>query len=154
VAKFRISQTINAPPARVFDVFTDFAHAAQRIPAITKLELLSDGSVRKGTRFRETRVVFKQQATQELEIAAFEPPRAYAVSCTTGGVRYVTTFTFAAAGGGTEVVVEMQTEALTAMAKLMSPATSMMLGGMISKCLTDDVQAIKTFIETGKSAKA
>lgn len=154
MAGFRISRTINAPPARVFEAFTDFAHAAERIPAITKLELLTDGPVRKGTRFRETRVVFKQQATEELEVTAFDPPRAYGVGCTSCGVRYATTFTFAPVDGGTEVIVELQTEALTTMAKLLSPVTSVMLGGMVGKCLTDDVEAIKTFIETGRSAKA
>ena len=37
------STTVAAPPERVFEVYTDLAKAAERIPDITSLELLTDG---------------------------------------------------------------------------------------------------------------
>ena len=73
------SKFVQAPPEATFDAFTDLRSAPDRIEAITALEVLGDGPVGVGTRFRETRVVFKREATEEMEITAFDRPNSYAV---------------------------------------------------------------------------
>lgn len=45
---------VAAHAARVFEVFTDLPRAAERIPAITKIEMLTEGPFRVGTRWRES----------------------------------------------------------------------------------------------------
>ena len=49
-----LSKTIDAEPAEVFDRITDLHNAAERIEAITHLEVLTEGPIGAGTRFRET----------------------------------------------------------------------------------------------------
>lgn len=84
-----ITTTIAAPLARVFALFTDLEHAAQNIAAIQSLELLTPGPMRKGTRFRETRVMFGKQATEEMEVVDFVPGRSYSVAAESCGARYL-----------------------------------------------------------------
>lgn len=46
-----------APRERVFDVCSSFEHAADRIAGIERVEMLTDGPMRVGTWFRETRIM-------------------------------------------------------------------------------------------------
>jgi hypothetical protein len=62
-------------------VFTDLDGAAERVDGIQKLEKLTDGPVGLGTRFRETRRMFRKEAAEEMEFTAFEPGRSYGVCC-------------------------------------------------------------------------
>ena len=44
------------------------------IPDITALEMLSEGPFGEGTRWRETRVMFKKEAVEEMWVTGFPPP--------------------------------------------------------------------------------
>jgi uncharacterized protein YndB with AHSA1/START domain len=83
-----------APRERVFAAFTDLEHAAENVAAIVRVEVLTDGPVGRGTRFRETRVMFRREATEELEITAFDPPQSYTVEADSCGTHWRTTFQF------------------------------------------------------------
>jgi len=61
--QFTLDKHIAAPPMRVFAAASDFRNAPQRIHGIKKVEMLSTGPVGVGTRFKETRVLFKKEAT-------------------------------------------------------------------------------------------
>jgi len=65
---------IEAPREVVFDAALDLHSAAENIGAITKMEVLTDGPIGLGTRFRETRVMFRKEATELMEITVFERP--------------------------------------------------------------------------------
>lgn len=121
---------IDAPPARVFEVFTDLARAAGRVQGIKRLELLTDGPVGKGTRFRETRVMFGREATETMEILDFQPGRAYSVGAQSCGSRYLSTFTFEPDGAGTRVRMTFGATPLSFFAKLLAPA----MGFMAKSC--------------------
>lgn len=54
-----VSTQVSAPLKKVFGIFTEVDKAAERIPAISKLEMLSDGPFGDGTRWRETRLMKK-----------------------------------------------------------------------------------------------
>ena len=56
---------VAAPQERVFNVYTQLDRLAGRIPTITAVEVLTDGPFGEGTRWRETRVVMKKEATEE-----------------------------------------------------------------------------------------
>ena len=61
----RTERFVTRPVEDVFAVFTDLHRAAERIRGIERLEVLTDGPVGKGTRFRETRIMFRREATEE-----------------------------------------------------------------------------------------
>ncbi len=144
--KVSITETIGAPREEVFAAFTDLEHCAEHIDAIVKCEVLTDGPVGVGTRFRETRVMFKREATEEMEITKFDPPSSYTVEAESCGAHYSTIFRFEPEGAGTRVECEFGAQPVTFMAKLMSPLSCMM-AGTLRKCLTQDMEQIKARVE-------
>ena len=57
MAKVKVSTEVKAPVERVFELFTDIEHAAERVSAIEKIEVLSTGPFNLGYRWNETRQV-------------------------------------------------------------------------------------------------
>ena len=90
MAGFELTEHVAAPPAEVFAVFADFEGAPQRTSGIDKLEVLTEGPIGPGTRFRETRTMFGRQTTEELEIVAFDEGRSYSVRCESCGCEFRT----------------------------------------------------------------
>ena len=74
---FTLNRTVNAPIDNVFRVYSDFANAAARIDGIENIEILTDDPIGKGTRFRETRIMFGREYTEEMEITEFEQNKKY-----------------------------------------------------------------------------
>lgn len=70
--RFASSKLIAAPIAETFALFIDIDQMAGRIKAITKSERITTGPIGLGTKFKETRVVFKREATETFEFTAFE----------------------------------------------------------------------------------
>ena len=147
MGQFVVSRTMAAAPSVVFERFADLRNAAKHIDAITRLEVLTDGPIGVGTRFRETRVMFKKEHTEEMEIVEFTKDKSYTVRCDSCGARYETQIRFdATPDGGTRVAMHMSWQALTFFAKLMSPLGRLMAGTM-RKCLTQDMDDLAKVIE-------
>lgn len=148
MATIQISTTVNAAPEHVFEVFSDIEKAPERVEGIVKLELLGEGPVGKGTRWRETRVMFKKEATEEMWFAAFDPPRSYVVQADSCGADYYTTFTFQPEGEGTKVDMEVLAKPRTLGAKLMWPLGALFAGTM-KKAMQKDIDDLKRVAEAG-----
>jgi hypothetical protein len=148
MAKLELTVDVAAPPERTFAVFTDLEKAPETVDGIVKLELLTEGPVGAGTRFRETRIMFKRECTEEMEITEFEPGERYAVEAETCGSHFRTVFTFAPSGEGTRVTMTTGTKALTFFAKLMSPLGGLMMGP-VKKVMLADMEALKAAAEAG-----
>ena len=116
-----VSIQIAAPIEDVFRVFTEIEKAQERIPTITKLEMLSEGPFRDGTRWRETRLFMKKEATEEMWVTGFHPPQSYTVEAESHGMRYETLFQFETQGQGTQVSWEFKGTPQTFGTKLLSP---------------------------------
>jgi carbon monoxide dehydrogenase subunit G len=121
------TEHIGAPQARVFDVFTDLRRAAGRVRAIHTLEVLTEGPIGRGTRFRETRTMCGKQTTETMEITAFDPPGSYTVEGDSCGAHYITRFTFTPEGGSTRVEMTLIVEARSLLARLFSPLANVMM---------------------------
>jgi len=141
-----VSKIIDAPLDRVFEVFTDLPGAPGRVSAIMKLEVLTDGPIGMGTRFRETRVMFKKEATETMEFIDFDPPRSYTVEANSCGCHYETSFRFEPHDGGTKVTAVFSWQARSFMAKLMSPLGKLM-GSMCIKAFNKDLGELKAHCE-------
>jgi hypothetical protein len=153
MAKLQITRQINAPPERVFEVFTDFANAASNIKQIKKLEVLTSSEIGKGTRFKETREMMGHTATEEMEITDFQPLKTYSVGCNTCGCSYLSRFDFAPENGGTRVDMTFEGKPLTFFAKLMSPLAWMMMRAM-KKCMDGDMDDLKAVAERATTTTA
>lgn len=138
---------IYRPPEDVFALFADIPSNAEHISAVERIEMLTDGPVGVGTRFRETRIMFKREATEEMEITAFDPPRGMTLSAESCGARYTSNFRFEPTDAGTRVTIEFTAEPQTFMAKMMSPMMKMM-AGKLRACFETDMAELKAVAES------
>jgi hypothetical protein len=139
MACLNLTVDIDLEPRRAFELFTDLNKAAERISGIEKLEVLTDGPIGLGTRFSETRMMFKKECTETMEITEFEHGKRYAVGCESCGCAYNSIFNFKPKGAGTEVELEVTGRPISFFAKVMSPLTALMFGSMMKKCIGKDM---------------
>lgn len=98
-----LDRYVAAPPQVVWDVVTDLEGTTPALPGVVSVERLSDdgpGGYAPGTRWRETRRMFGQDATEEMTVVEAEAPRRTVLHAEHGSVRYVTGFELAPAGNG------------------------------------------------------
>jgi len=151
--QFNTSIHVAADPARTFEAFTDLRNAAKNIRGIKHIEVLTEGPVRQGTQFRETRTMFGKDAVELMEVTAFDAPRGYSVGCGSCGARFDTDFRFTPESGGTRVDVSMKAVPTSLFAKVMAPLTGWMMAGTMRKCFENDLADIKAVAE-GKAPAA
>ena len=146
MASLQLTTRIRAPRERVFALATDVHNAAGRIPAIHRIEVLTEGPVRKGTRFKETRVMFGRPATEEMTVTEFEPPARFALGAESCGCRYHSEFHFAEQAGETEVRLTIQATPLTWFARVMGFLMRPLFKLMGKEC-GKDLAALKQLAE-------
>ncbi len=139
-------ETVQAPLERVFEIFSDVSQAANRIDGIETVEVLTEGPIGQGTRFRETRIMFGKPSTEEMEFTEFIPNQKYVVEADTCGSHFRTEFRFNANADATDVEVELTTQATSWFAKLMWPVGKLMAGSM-KKIFLADVHQLKSLCE-------
>jgi hypothetical protein len=148
MASIQLSKAIAADPARVFALASDLPNAPKFIPGIKRMEMLTSGPVGKGTKFRETRIMFGKEATETMEMIEFEPGKSYSIGCESCGVRYLTRMDFKPEGAWTRVEMHTSITPVSLMAKLMSPL-SVVMKGMMRKALDGDLESLKKAAEGG-----
>ncbi len=153
MAALSCSIRIRGTQQQVFDAISDLEHAADRIRGIVSLEKLTEGPVGLGTRFRETRIMFKKECTEEMEITEFDPPHGYRVGAEGCGCLYDTRFSVTPDGDETIVEMSFQATPTTFMGKLMLPLGKLMQGTM-KKMINQDLNDLKTHIEGGGAVSA
>ncbi len=142
----RVSRHIAAPIDVTFNVFSDVTQIAERIQGINKVDILSEVTHGGGTRWRETRVMFGREATEEMEISAYTPSQSYEVVASSHGMDYHTIYTFTEQDGGTHVEMVFIGTPITLAARLMSPLASLMQGST-QKALEADMDDLKRVCE-------
>jgi hypothetical protein len=140
---FSVDRHVAAPPDVVFARATDFRRAPETVTAIVKMEILTSGPVGVGMRFRETRVMFGREATEEMTVTTFEPPRGYTLSAESHGSRYHTELTFVPDGQGTRITMTFQGTPISFMARVMSVLMRPMMKSVMKVCAKDldDIKA-------------
>jgi carbon monoxide dehydrogenase subunit G len=151
MSELTVSTQVAAPLERTFQAFTNLEKAVERVPAITAVEILSEGPFGEGTRWRETRLMFKKEATEEMWVTGFNPPNSYTVEAESHGMKYSTLFEFTTVGDGTKVTWTFTGKALTLGAKIMAPIFNVLMKGMMRKCMLGDLEAIRDACESGES---
>jgi uncharacterized protein YndB with AHSA1/START domain len=143
-----VERTIAAPPERVFAVASDIHRWAQIVPAIERVEVLTPGPMAAGTRFRETRRMMGREATEEMTVTAFDPPRGYVLGAESHGCRYRTELRFEPAGAGTRMVFDFGAEPLAFGARVMMFLMKPMMKKAAQMC-AKDLDAIAAHAERG-----
>lgn len=85
--------TIDAPASVVWSVLTDLEGTAALLQGVQGIERLSaDTGYQVGTRWRETRVMFGQEASEEMTVVEVEPERRTVLHAQSHGMKYVSGF--------------------------------------------------------------
>ncbi|MEQ8822522.1 MAG: SRPBCC family protein [Sumerlaeia bacterium] len=137
-----VRRAIQAPAAVTFAIFNDLQVFEKRNPTVLKVEILSEATSGVGKRWRETRLMHGRQATETMEITAFDPPRSYTVEAESCGARYVTVLSFREDDDGTEVEFRMSAQPLTLMAKAMSAILAPIMTESVRKAIEEDLRIL------------
>lgn len=146
MASVTVEKTIRAAPERVFAISTDLENLAERISGIERVEVLTEGPMREGTRWREPRKMFGKESTEEMWVTAFEPPRSFVVEAESHGARYRTEFRFEPEGLGTRVTMVFGARPLTLAARILS-VIGILTMGSVRKMLERDLDEVKRAAE-------
>lgn len=146
-----VSTRVNAPPDRVFGVFTDFANAAENVRGIKRLDLLTPGPLGKGSRFRQTREIMGREDTEEMEVTDFRPGESYSVTGESHGARFVGTFKVRPDGGDSKVEMRFTITPVSVFAKLMSFMGPAVIESF-KKAMQQDLEDLKKVAESENGA--
>ena len=147
--KVQSSIQINAPIEEVFRIFTDIENLEKNIENIIKVELLSDKKEGLGVKWRETRVFFGREATEEMEISDLKENESYTVTAESNGTKYTSVYNFQENNGGTLVEMEFSAKTLTTFSKIMSIFAFLFIGS-IKKAFQKDMEELKRILEKQK----
>ena len=103
MAGFKMNEWISRPPKLVFDFITTPDNAPKVVQSVKSMVKLTEGPVRVGTRYRETRLMNGREQHAELEVVAYEPNQKYAMKNVTEGIETVYQYTFHPEANGTRV---------------------------------------------------
>ena len=145
-----VETLINAPRAEVFALAIDLARWPEFIKAIEKIEVLTPGPVRVGTRFRETRRMYGRRATEEMTLAELAAPERIVLTAENYGTRYRIQEHFIAEAAGTRIRIDFEGTPLTWTASLLAPLATAMAGS-VKEQLAADLADIKRAAESGAS---
>jgi uncharacterized protein YndB with AHSA1/START domain len=151
MATITVSRDIAAPVDRVFAMFTDIEHGHEHVSGIKKVEMMTFGPLRLGSKWSETREVMGRLDDAEMEITAYEHNKAYTITHHKGGVRIDTAFTFEPVATGTRVSVEFALNPQGLPPALLSPL-EWAIAGKVRDVLSGDLMDLKQSVErVGKS---
>ncbi len=146
MSSVKIEKTINAPREVVFAKAADFKNAAEVVSGIVGVEMLTEGPIGKGTRFKETRIFFGKKATEIMEVVTFEPQDRYQLKASSNGVNYLSSFDFVTEGESTKVTMTFEATPVTLFAKIMSIFSKAMMNS-VRKLVEKDLDDLKKTCE-------
>jgi uncharacterized protein YndB with AHSA1/START domain len=141
-----VSTRINAPIGRVFEQFTDLEHGTEHVSGIKRIEMLTQGVFRLGSRWRETREVLGHTDSAEMEVTSFERNKTYTITHHKAGVRIDTVFSFEPADSGTKVSIGFDLDTTPFPPGLLTPF-SWAIAGKVRDVLNHDLADLKKSIE-------
>ena len=137
-----------ASPEKVFAALSNMAEHENLIEATIKMEVLTDGPVVVGARFRETRVMCNKEASEEMEITDFDPPHLYVTEAHSHGAHYISTWTVKPQGDGALVERKFEGRTKFLMSIWMVPM-GLLLKRVMCKALRADLESIMLGVDSG-----
>lgn len=111
MAGFELNEWIARTPKEVFDFISDSKNAPKVVRSVTGMVKLTEGPIRVGTRYRESRMMNGKEHHAELEVVAYEPTQTYAMKNVTSGIETIYHYNFRPEGDGTRVILTCEVKA-------------------------------------------
>ena len=106
MAGFRRSVIVRKPIEEVFDFASNLDNASKFMPNIAKIEMLTEGGLKPGAKFKETRRMRSKERSAVIEIVEHKRPEVHAASAAMMGMRATYWFRFFPDPAGTRVELE------------------------------------------------
>lgn len=145
--KISVDTIIDRPQAEVFAAFCDLDNAPDRMSGIMGIERLEGEGFEVGTKWRETRVMFGKEATEDMWVTELAEPSSYHVEAESHGAHYDSNFTFEAVDGGTKVTMTFAGQPLTLMGRIMGAVMGIFFKGATRKAVQQDLDDMKAALE-------
>ena len=146
--KLKAETTINGSKEQVWQVITDIAGSVDTISAIEKIEILEQPeSGILGLKWEETRTMFGKSATEIMWITDVKENEYYQTRAENHGAIYISRLKIEEVGDQSNLTMEFEGEAQSAMAKIMSFLTGFMFKSATEKALQEDLKDIKASVE-------
>jgi uncharacterized membrane protein len=142
-----VSEEINAPRDRIWNVITDIDSWADTIEGIVSIEVINRpeaGVI--GLKWIEKRVLFGKEAEETMWISAAEPNSWYETTAENHGAIYSTRMSLDEAKDKTILTMSFSAKPTTTVAKLMS-VISFLFNGMMKKMLQKDLADVRKVAE-------
>ena len=150
MGSMNLSIRIDASPEVVFAVVSDVENSPDRIDWYERVDMLTDGPVRVGTKWRETRRMNNKQSVEEWEMTALESPNYFTAYCDSQGYDVEWTMRVDPDGEGSRLTLDMTTKPRTFIGKLLTPV-EWLLSSMCKKMVRKDLESTKAYIEQSSS---
>lgn len=138
-----VGREIEAPVDVVFETVADIEKFSAVLPHSVGLEFLNEKRNCVGARFRETRVMGKQEHVNEFEITEYVANESVRMVADTNGTVWDTLFEVSPSSHGTKLIVTMDARAHKFFAKLLNP----LIKGMFRKGIEKDMDLVKEALE-------
>ena len=146
--KIQTEIVINATKEEVWHVITDIENSVNTIGAIERIEVLDKPETGVlGLKWKETRTMFGQEATEVMWITDAKENEYYQTRAENRGAVYVSRLALKEAGENTILTMGFEGEAQSFGAKLMSFLTGFMFKGATQKAIQQDLIDIKAAVE-------
>lgn len=143
-----VQQHVDASPERVWQVATDVGAWPDVISGIKTVERLDDApDFVVGTKWRETRVMFGREATEEMWVTAIDAGRSYTVEAESHGAHYTTVIRLTPSGDGTDLSWTFGAATTGFFASVMSKTIGKAFEGSTRKALAKDLKDMATEAE-------
>lgn len=144
--RISVETLISAPPERVFALLIDIPRWPETIVAIIRIDLLTQGPIAVGSRFRETRIMFGREASEEMTVDEVGSPHRLVLTARSRGTAYRAEHLLEAHNGGTRLRLIFDATPRSLAARILTPLGYLMRG-TIEKQLAADLADLKRAAE-------
>lgn len=145
--RFEATRSFNVPKDRVHAGLLDLEEAQRWMRGLVRIERMDEGPMRVGSRWKETRKMMGQEASEVFEVLGIEPDtiRLYVDGSlgATGNGEHFYTYTLEERGGSTEVTLRGEVRGLTGVAKLLGTLMARTFRNICAK----DLDGLKRHLE-------
>jgi carbon monoxide dehydrogenase subunit G len=144
-----VQKHVSAAPDRVWQVATDLDSWSETISDIKSVERLAGSTgFGVGTSWRETRVMFGKEATEEMTVTAIVEGISYTVEAESHGAHYTSLAKLTPTGDGTEISMSFSAVATGFFADVMAKTIGKAFEGSMRKALQKDLDDLALAAES------
>ena len=141
---------IDASVDKTYSLFCDFENSPKYIKDIDHVELLTEGPLRVGSVYRETRKSFGKTSSEEMEIVDLQENKFCKLVTENQGARFETYITFSEDANKTKVEIEVKCKPISLRARLSTPM-ALFSKANIKRYMSNDLQELKKVLEEDSS---